>query len=212
MDTMNWAEKQNKFCDEWVTKMMPIESWNRKVEHKASFALEGGLPLSQDLRYCSIYKHYYQNSMRKDEQLQYINWKAVKEVMACNVTIRESDYLEAISIIRFIQSKHKKTLVVVVPPLLKDGLWTKFKNFHLSSFLSELEKLGVPCYESLNDEILHKAGRYVLVFSVATSKDLLETVLHDYIKAGKYKHNGFMSLSILYGERHYCLKNVYPVG
>ena len=136
----------------------------------------------------------------------------VKEVMSCNVTIRDSDYLEAISIIRFIQSKHKKTLVVVVPPLLKDRLWTKFKNFHLSSFLSELERLGIPCCERMDDTMLRKTGRYVVVFSIATSKQLLETVLQDYLLAGKYKHKGIMSLSFLYGDRHHYLKNVYPVG
>ena len=211
-DTINWADIQNKFCDDWVTKMMPIENWNRKVEHKASFALDAGLPLSQDLRYCSIYKHFYLNSTRKDEQLQYINWNMVKEVMSCKVKIRDSDYLEAISIIRFIQSKYKKTLVVVVPPLLKDRLWAKFKDYHLRFFLSELERLGISYCESLNDELIRKAGRHVLIFSVTTSKQLLETVLQDYLKAGKYKHKGFMSLSFLYGDRHHYLKNVYPMG
>lgn len=211
MDTLNWADKQNKFCDEWAEKLMPIESWNRKVEHKASFALEAGLPTSQDLRYCSIYKRFYLNSKWKEHQQQYINWSMANDVMPCKVTLSKDDYLEAITIIRFLQSKHRSTLVVVIPPMLKDRLWTKFKECHLKYFLSELERLGVSCCESMNDVPLRKTGRFVVVFSVATSKALVEIMLHEYLKAGRYKHKGFLSLSLMYGERHPSLKNVYLI-
>lgn len=212
MDTLNWAEKQNKFCDEWADKLLPVESWNRKVEHKASFALEAGLPLTQDLRYCSIYKRFYLNSTKKEHRQQYINWNVAKDVLPCKVTFSNDDYLEAITIIRFLQSKHRSTLVVVIPPMLKEKLWAKFKEYHLRLFLSELERLGVPCCERMDDAMLRKAGRFVVVFSVATSKVLTDAVLHEYLTVCKHRHNGFVALSLLYGADHTNLKNVYPVG
>ena len=212
MDTMNWAEKQNEFCDEWTDKRLPVESWNRKVEHKASFAVEAGLPASQDLRYCSIYKHFYLNSKCKEHQQQCINWCVAKNAMPCKVTLSNDDYLEAVTIIRFLQSKHKSTLVVVIPPMLKEKLWTKFKGYHLRLFLSELDRLGIPYCERMDDAMLRKAGRFVVVFSVAMSKVLMETVLHEYLTVGKYRHSGFVALSVLYGADHTSLKNVYPVG
>lgn len=212
MDTMNWAEKQNKFCDEWADKLLPVESWNRKVEHKASFAMEAGLPLTQDLRYCSIYKRFFLNSTRKEHQQQYINWNVAKDVLPCKVTMSNDDYLEAITIIRFLQSKHKSTLVVVIPPMLKEKPWAKFKEYHLKFFLSELERLGIPWCERMDDAMLRKAGRYVVAFSVAASKEQMDAVLHEYLSVGKYWHSGFVTLSVLYGAEHTSLKNVYPVG
>lgn len=212
MDTLNWAEKQNKFCDEWADKLLPVESWNRKVEHKASFAAEAGLPASQDLRYCSIYKHFYLNSKWKEHQQQYINWCVVKDVVPCKVTLSNDDYLEAITVIRFLQSKHRLTLVVVIPPMLKGKLWAKFKEYHLRLFLSELDRLGIPYCERMDDAMLRKAGRFVVVFSVATSKVLTDAVLHEYLTVGKHGHSGFVALSVLYGADHTSLKNVYPVG
>ena len=212
MDTLNWVGKQNKFCDEWADKLLPIESWNRKVEHKASFALEGGFPASQDLRYCSIYKRFYLNSKWKEHQQQYINWSMANDVMPCKVTLSNDDYLEAITIIRFLQSKHRSTLVVVIPPMLKEKLWAKFKEYHLRLFLSEMDKLGIPYCERMDDAMLRKPGRFVVVFSVAMSKVLMETVLHEYLTVGKHRHSGFVALSVLYGADHTSLKNVYPVG
>ncbi len=116
------------------------------------------------------------------------------------------------SIITSFYNKYKKKTVVVIPPLYRQRQWNKFKEYHLSYFLTELGKRNIPFCETLNAGMLKKQGKYVIVFSVATTKELLETVLHDYLTVGDYNNNGFLSLSFFYGEHHHCLKNVYPVG
>lgn len=212
MDTMNWAEIQNGFCDECFSMPLPNEDWERTTEHKASYALETNLKQSQDLRYCCVYKDIFINSKNKKYIQEFINYKAVKGIMSCLVSLKEEDYADVLSIITSFYNRYRKKTVVVIPPLFRQRQWNKFKEYHLSYFLTELGKRNIPFCETLDAGMLKKQGKYVIVFSVATTKELLETVLHDYLTVGDHKNNGFMSLSFFYGEHHQCLKNVYPVG
>ena len=212
MDTLNWAEKQNIFCDECFSMPLPNEDWERKTEHKASYALETNLKQSQDLRYCCVYKGIFINSKDKKYTQELVNYQVVKGIMSCLVTLKKEDYADVLSIITSFYNRYRKKTVVVIPPMFRQRQWNKFKEYHLSCFLTELGKRNIPFCETLDAGMLKKQGKYVIVFSVATTKGLLETVLHDYLTVGDHTHNGFLSLSFFYGDHHQCLKNVYPVG
>ena len=162
MDTLNWAEKQNIFCDECFSMPLPNEDWERKTEHKASYALETNLKQSQDLRYCCVYKGIFINSKDKKYTQELVNYQVVKGIMSCLVTLKKEDYADVLSIITSFYNRYRKKTVVVIPPMFRQRQWNKFKEYHLSCFLTELGKRNIPFCETLDAGMLKKQGKYVI--------------------------------------------------
>lgn len=144
-------------------------SWEKKCRFlftTATLSEDGKRKIASNCYIACLYSYEYNKC--SDITLWNGYTRAV-ELSAMNRKEDDTVYDNYLRIIEYIKEISKNNVVLLFPIPNKRN-WKKYKTFHYSYFISELNRIGVYHTDNINDPALSKEGVNIIIFSLCLKK------------------------------------------